>query len=181
MNAHAHKSGSPSSMTHKDRAYTWSWRLSPPGLAEDSSQTARLRVSLPFPAPDWGGERNGKERKIKKKKQQQPGNTLKAVKPSPPSLDIPKSKFLKASFKSVAQGYLHWFQSTLVPSVGPLCGRGQCVYFGSEHRICVDADAGGGEGGRINLNKTLSKLPIALGRYKECTSKEEKTTQMNFY
>lgn len=161
-------------MTHKDRAYTWSWRLSPPGLAEDSSQTARLRVSLPFPAPDWGGERNGKERKIKKKNNNQEINSgCQTISTFSGHSQI---KIFKSQLQIHSSGL-----STLVPSVGPLCQWGQSVYFGLKHRICVDGDAGGGEGGRINLKKTLSKLPIALGMYKEHTSKEEKTTQMNCY
>lgn len=148
---------------------SWSGR----GLFTDSKAASQFTFSC-----SWLGRGKKWEGKENKGKKNQPGNKLKAVKSSPPSLDIPKSKFLKASFKSIAQGCLHWFQSTLVPSVGPLCGRGQRVYFGSEHWICVDGDAGGGEGGRINLKKILSKLPIALGMYKECTSKEEKTTQI---
>lgn len=68
---------------HSNGGYTWSWRLSPAGLAEDSSQTARLRVSFPFPAPDWEGERRGVEEKIKKTHTEH----SQTAKSSPPSHD----------------------------------------------------------------------------------------------
>lgn len=171
------QSGSHSPMTGKDRAYTWSWRLSPPGLAEDSSQTARLRVNLPFPAPDWGGKRNGKERKIKKKKNQKNNQEINS---GCQTISTFSEHSQIENFKSQLQIYSSGL-STLVPSFGPLGWWEQSVYFGSKHQICVDGDAGGGEYGRIHLKKTLSKLPIALRTYKECTSKEEKTTQMDFY
>lgn len=161
-------------MTHKDRAYTWSWRLSPPGLAEDSSQTARLRVNLPFPAPDWGGERNGKERKIKGKKKKNNQEINSGCQNISTFSGHSQIEIFKSQLQIHSSGL-----STLVLSLGPLGWWEQSVYFGSEHQICVDSDAGGGEHGRIYLKKTLSKLPIALGTYKECTSKEEKTTQMD--
>lgn len=91
-----------------NRGYTWSWRFSPPGLAEDSSQTARLRVSFPLPAPDLEGERRGAGKKIKKTNRRH----SQAVVSSPPSHDNPKSDLTKLSFRWAAQGCLHWLKAS---------------------------------------------------------------------